>query len=187
MNDLSAFLEENGFSAEDRETILGAFLPLSFRKGDYFLQEGQTTRKIGYVRKGVFQYFYNHDGDEITTYIASPGGFVVSLGSFLQQMPARENIRALTEADLLVISKERFDQLRAENDRFQAFYVGLLESQMVCIDDSRFNLITLTAEERYQKLLTEEPQLLQLVPQHYLASILGVTPRHLSRIRKQVR
>jgi hypothetical protein len=63
------------------------------------------------------------------------------------------------------------------------FYIGLLEWQIGCIDNSRFDLITLNAEQRYQKLLEEEPELLQRIPLQYLASILGVTPRHLSRIR----
>ncbi|WP_138992194.1 Crp/Fnr family transcriptional regulator [Larkinella sp. C7] len=187
MNALETYFQQIGISRADQETILVDIKPKSFQKGDYFLQEGQTTQQIGFVLTGVFQYFFNHDGDEITTYIASENSFVVSLGCFLKQVPAKENIRALTDAKVLIISKAQFDALRAQSESFRQFYVELLESQIVCIDDSRFDLITLTAEERYQKLLAEEPHLLQKVPQQYLASILGVTPRHLSRIRKNSR
>ncbi|MGA0555204.1 Crp/Fnr family transcriptional regulator [Larkinella sp. VNQ87] len=185
MNVLHTFLQQLGLSNED---ILPLGLePKAYRKGEYFLQEGQVKPQVGFVLKGVFQYFYNHDSNELTTYIASENNFIVSLGCFLKQLPAKENIRALTDAEVFIIPKTQFDLLRARNEAFQRFYVEMLEHELVCIDESRFNLLTLTAEKRYQKMLAEEPHLLQLVPQQYLASILGVTPRHLSRIRKNIR
>ncbi|GAB3899093.1 Crp/Fnr family transcriptional regulator [Larkinella knui] len=187
MNTLESYFQQIGVSSLDQEIILSGVAPKAFQKGDYFLQEGQISPQIGFILKGVFQYFYNHDGDEITTYIALENNFVVSLGCFLKQIPAKENIRALTDTEVLVISKAQFDALRTQSAAFRQFYIELLEHEIVCIDESRFNLITLTAEERYLKLVAEEPQLLQKVPQQYLASILGITPRHMSRIRKNIR
>jgi hypothetical protein len=68
-----------------------------------------------------------------------------------------------------------------------AFYVGMLEWQMCCIDESRLDAIVLSPQERYLKMMEKEPELLQTIPLQYLASILGVTPRHLSRIRNNIR
>lgn len=70
---------------------------------------------------------------------------------------------------------------------FGSFYVSILEHLIICIDESRFKLIALNAEQRYLSMLREEPHLLQQIPLQYLASILGVTPRHLSRIRSEIR
>ena len=187
MDGLRVFLSESGFNMEQQVAITGQFQRRTLIKGDCYLQEAQISQQLGFVEHGLFHYFCTRDGDEMTTYTAGPGGFLVSLSSFLKQQPARETIRALTDSVIWVIHKQAFDELRQDIPPFEMFYIGLLEDQINCIDESRFNLLTLTAEERYQKLITEEPRLLQEVPLHHLASILGVTPRHLSRIRGQVR
>lgn len=187
MEKLRLFFSAYGFNTEQQTAIAQSFTRRPLNKGDFYLQEGQVSQQLGFVESGLFQYFCARDGEEITTYTAGPGGFVVSLSSFLKQRPARESIRALTDSIIWIIQKQSFDQLRREVDSFESFYIGILEEQINCIDQSRFNLLTLTAEERYQRLITEEPRLLQDVPLHHLASILGVTPRHLSRIRSQVR
>lgn len=81
------------------------------------------------------------------------------------------------------VQEGRVSQLQREITGFKDFYIGLLEWQICCIDKGKFDLITLTAEERYEKLLQEEPELLQQVPLRYIASMLAITPRHLSRLR----
>ncbi|MBD2701349.1 Crp/Fnr family transcriptional regulator [Spirosoma sp. BT702] len=187
MEGLGAFLGEQGFDIDQQAHVVQQFQRRALQKGDLYVQEGQISQYIGIVEIGVFQYFCLRDGDEVTTYTPGPGGFLVSLSSFLKQKPARESIRALTDSVIWVIHKSAFDQLRSDLPSFESFYIALLEDQINCIEDSRFNLLTLTAEERYRKLLDNEPHLLQEVPLQYLASILGVTPRHLSRIRGQIR
>lgn len=187
MQALTDFLEQSGFDVTASLEIGGRFQRRELVKEEYFLREGQVNGYLGLIETGVLQAFYNHDGSELTTYIGGAGDFIVSLGSFLGQVPAREAIRALTPATIWTIHKTDLDALKNEHESFRSFYVGLLEHQLVCIDDSRFNLLTLNAEERYLRLLEEEPQLLQQIPLQYLASILGITPRHLSRIRKTIR
>lgn len=187
MEGLRTFLDQSGFDADEQTAVIAQFHRRELSKSDLFAQEGRVSDKLAFVERGLFQFFCDRKGDEITTYTAGPADFVVSLSSFLKQQPARESIRALTASVIWVINKQSFDQLRHDLPPFEAFYVGLLEEQINCIEESRYNLLTLTAEQRYQKLIDEELHLLQEVPLHYLASILGVTPRHLSRIRGHVR
>ncbi|QHW00671.1 Crp/Fnr family transcriptional regulator [Spirosoma endbachense] len=187
MDILREFLQESGFDAGEQSSIIGQFHRRELSKGNLFAQAGRVCDQLAFVEKGLFQFFADRDGDEITTYTAGTADFVVSLGSFLKQQPSRESIRALTDSVLWSISRQSFNQLRQTIPSFELFYMGLLEDQINCIEESRYNLLTLSAEERYQKLMTDEPHLLQEVPLQYLASILGVTPRHLSRIRGQIR
>lgn len=187
LESLQHFLNENGFTHAEQERILPCFKLKKFAKNEYFVAEGQHSAYLGFIESGVFQYFYNHDGNELTTYVVGKEGFVASLVSFLRHVPARESIRALADSQVWLLHKKDLENLRQQSPKFQAFYIQLLEYQIVCIDDSRFHLITLNAEQRYEKLLREEPHLLQQIPLQYLASILGVTPRHLSRIRKNIR
>ncbi len=142
------------------------------------------SQYLGFIEKGVFQYYCNLDGDEITTYLTGENSFVVSLVSFLRRQPATENIRAITDSVVWELHQTQFEKLKKDIVRFYSFYVGMLEYQIVCIDESRHAFITQNADERYAKLIEKDPHLLQQVPLQYLASMLGVTPRHLSRIRK---
>lgn len=187
MDELRGFLAESGFDTDQQTAVVQQFHRRELSKGSFFVQAGRLSEQLAFVERGLFQFFCDRDGEEITTYTAGPADFVVSLGSFLKNQPARESIRALTDSVIWIIEKPAFQQLRHNLPPFEAFYVGILEEQINCIEQSRYNLLTLTAEQRYQKLIKEEPQLLQEVPLQYLASILGVTPRHLSRIRAQIR
>jgi CRP-like cAMP-binding protein len=183
MEALFTYFKDLGLSEPDTQAILSTFQPKILEKGDHFIQENQTCKQLAFVESGLFQYYLLSDGVERTTYIATENNFVTSLVSFLKGVPSRENIRALSDARIWTINRTQLQQLMQDIPALKDFYIGLLEWQIGCIDNSRFDLITLNAEQRYQKLLDEEPELLQRIPLQYLASILGVTPRHLSRIR----
>lgn len=142
---------------------------------------------MGFVQKGFLQYYIIVDGEEKTTYSVGENNFVASLTSFLKQVPARENIRAVVSSVVWTISREKIIQLQEEIPAFKSFYVGLLEYQICCIDESRLDAIMLNARQRYEKMLLKEPDIIRQIPMQYLASILGITPRHLSRIRNAIR
>lgn len=187
MDKLKTYFTSIGFDHSTSEKVAERFQYKTFNKGDYFVTEGKTTLQVGFVADGQFQYYATTmQGEEKTTYIALQNSFIASLLSYLTETPARENIRALTNATLWTIDKKNVLNLQNEIPAFKNFYVQLLEWQLCCIDKSRFDFITLPAEQRYKKLLKEEPALLQQVPLQYLASMLGITPRHLSRLRKKM-
>ncbi len=185
MEKLSAQFQRIGFSGEALEKILSAFTLKDYKKHYYFVEEGKTSKYLGFIESGMFQYYILKDGEERTSYVSIEGTFVCSLLSFISETPARESVRALTDGQICLISKSALKALTNEIPGFKDFYIGLLESAVCGIDSSRHDLIVLTAEQRYEKMLREEPQLLQHIPLQHLASMLGVTPRHLSRIRKR--
>lgn len=155
-------------------------------RGDFFVEEGKTSKYLAFISKGMFQYFYLKDGKEITTYVSGENTFLASVSSFYKQQPSKEYVRALVDAEIWQIHYNDLAILKKESEAFKVFYIAALEQVLAGIDESRSNLIILTAEERYAALLKEEPALLQQIPLQYLASILGVTPRHLSRIRNNI-
>lgn len=186
MQALQLFFEGMGFTPDAAQEIASAFHPKELPKGTLFSAEGVINTHIAFVEEGVFQYFYNQDGNEITTYVVGQNGFIASLLCVLKNLPAQENIRAITDSVIWQIASGDFNSLKNRIPGFIQFYTGLLEHQIVCIDESRFSLLTQTAEERYLQLLEKEPELLQQLPLQFLASTLGITPRHLSRIRKKI-
>jgi CRP-like cAMP-binding protein len=186
LEQLLSHLLTNGIPAAEVQRITHAFKFKKVDKGEYFVEEGKTSKYLAFITKGLFQYFYLKDGREITTYVTGENSFVASLASFYRQQPSKEFVRALTDAELLILHYNDLENLKKESQAFKDFYINALENLVVAMDETRSNLITLTAEERYALLMKEEPNLLQQVPLQYLASILGVTPRHLSRIRNNL-
>jgi CRP-like cAMP-binding protein len=187
MEKLKHYFQGVGFNAEQASEIASHFSRKVLAKGEYFVEAEDISKSLAFVEEGQLQYYsMDANGEERTTYISLPNSFVASLLSFLNEVPSRENIRALTHSTIWVIPKEDIIRLKNEVEGFKDFYIGLLEWQICCIDKGKFDLITLTAEQRYEKLLREEPALLQQVPLQYIASMLAITPRHLSRLRAKI-
>jgi CRP/FNR family transcriptional regulator, anaerobic regulatory protein len=187
MEKLKHYFQQVGFSSEQAAEIASKFSYQELAKGDLFVKSGVVSKTLAYLEDGQLQYYsIDANGDERTTYISLANTFVASLLSLLNEVPARENIRAVSASKIWVIQKEELLKLRTKIEGFKDFYIGLLEWQICCIDKGKFDLITLTAEQRYEKLLKEEPEIIQQVPLQYIASMLAITPRHLSRLRAKV-
>jgi len=175
----------NSADAGLKELVLeskNAFTHLHLKKNDFFVREGEICQYFCYIESGI-----DIDGEEKTTYLALRNSVTSSLNSFLFGKPSRKNIKAISDCELYVIDLPNFKKLVETNAAFHQFYYNLIEKQLCLIDDYRIDLLTLTPEERYLKLLSTEPKLLQEVPLHYLASFLGISSRHMSRIRKNVK
>lgn len=187
MQKLQIYFEKIGFAGEELQQILDAFELQHFKKGDFIVEEGKASRYIGLVETGMFQYYIIKEGEERTTYVSIANTFLASVLSFISEKPAQENIKALTDGSIHMISKKNLKRLVNDIPAFKNFYIGLLEATVCGIDASRHDLIVLSAEQRYAKMLQDEPHLLQQIPLQHLASMLGITPRHLSRIRNNIR
>lgn len=186
MDIIRKYFEAIGFEDEALDTIADAFLLQAFRKNDFIVEQGKVSRHIGFVKSGMLHYYTLTDGDEKTHYVSISNTWFASLLSFIGEIPAPENIRAISNGSVYLISKKDLKSLIQHVPGFKDFYIGLLEASICGIDEARYDLIVLTAEQRYEKMMKKEPHLLQQIPLQYLASMLGVTPRHLSRIRNQI-
>ena len=173
-------------SEEDREKILQSFQMLKLKKNSYLVKEAEVCNYFCYVESGILQHSIEVLGEEKTTYLALRYSFTSSLHSFLNKTPSRKSIKAIVDCELWVVDLKSFKNLIELNPTFHRFYYDLIEKQICLIDDYRIDLLTLTPEERYKKLLLTEPKLLQEVPLHYLASFLRISTRHMSRIRKNI-
>ena len=187
MQQLKKQFEALGFSGTELDQILRTFTLKEYAKNDFFAEEGKVSKTLGFIEKGMFQYYVVKDGEEKTTYVSIAGTFLSSVMSFVSQTPARESVRALAPSEVCLITRADLKKLVDEIPNFKTFYIRLLEWAIIGIDSSRHDLIVLNAEQRYEKMLREEPHLLQQIPLQHLASMLGVTPRHMSRIRGNIR
>lgn len=184
---LRQFADDNILQSESElDEIVDRFSVLALKKNQLLVAENQVCPYFCYVESGILQHAIVVEAEEKTTYLALRDSVTSSLNSFLNKIPSRKSIKALVDCQLWVIDLESFKDLLANNQSFHQFYYNLIERQIILIDDYRIDLLTLSPEERYKKLLATEPKLLQEVPLHYLASFLGISNRHMSRIRKNI-
>lgn len=167
--------------------ITEKFTFLHLKRNTFFVEEGKVCPYFCYIESGILQHHIIVSGEEKTTYLALKNSVTAALKSFIHKIPSRKNIKAISDCTLWVIALDDFKYLQKHNKAFNRFYYNLIENQIYLIDDYRIDLLTLSPEERYKKLLENEPTLLQEVPLHYLASFLGISSRHMSRIRKSVK
>lgn len=157
-------------------------------KKDHFSVKDKVCDDIGFIIKGSVRYYHIKDGTEITGYFSFENEFVSSYKSYLTQQPCTGYIQALDKTALIIISRKNMD-LMLNNPllayKMERFGRLVAEYYICCYEDRITSFITKTPEERYLIMLQTEPEIMQRVPQHYIANFLGITPVSLSRIRKR--
>lgn len=174
-------------TAEEWEYTKTMFVPKKLRRRQYLLQSGYVGEYIAFVNKGMLRsYTVDEKGEEHLVQFAPEGWWIGDIYSFLTKEPALYNIDALEEAELLLLSQEAQDQLFDAVPKFERYTRILQRNSLIAMHRRLVLTISMPAEEKYQQMLTNYPNLLQRVPQHMIASYLGVKPETLSRIRKRM-
>ncbi|GCC52691.1 Crp/Fnr family transcriptional regulator [Chryseotalea sanaruensis] len=159
----------------------------NLNKSDYFIRETETCQEVAFVQTGTFRSYYISDKGEETTYcITFPNNLMTAYSSFITGQSTEENIQAITSAELLIIPKNKIDGLALKNPNWLKFMKIVAEQQYVELENRIFKLQKKSATQRYIDLLKHQPEYVQNIPLQYLASYLGITQRHLSRIRKEI-
>jgi CRP-like cAMP-binding protein len=156
-------------------------------KMDYFILEGETCKEVAFILSGTFRSFYISDkGEEITYCITFPNNLMTAYSSFITGQNTNENIQAITSAELLIIPKNEIDNLVLKNPNWVKFLKVVAEQQYIELENRIFQLQKNTALQRYMDLIKNQPEYIQKIPLQYLASYLGITQRHLTRIRREI-
>lgn len=159
----------------------------SYKKGEVIAESGTYCEYIYLIRKGIIRtYLLTPEGEERTTRLAKEKDFTSCANSFLYEKPSTEYLQVVEDCKVIAFKIKEIHKLEHENQRLlRLSYEGMKETLFEAIQRIEF-FTTLTAEERYRTLLKETPDLIQRVPQKYLASFLGVTTVSLSRIRSRL-
>lgn len=167
------------------EEINQHFHPKSLRKGAFFLKAGRPCREMAFIEKGYLRMFDIVNGNEITLWIGSTGNFITSLSSFALDEQNFWNIQAISDVQLQVISLQDHKALGAKCAQWIEFDNLLLARSYALLERSMFAQLHTTAKQRYEALWQENPAIFNHVPLQYIASMLGIKPETLSRLRKQ--
>ena len=171
----------------DLVALFGLSSLKSFEKGELIAEAGTYCEHAFLIRKGIIRtYVLTPEGDERTIRFAKEKEFTSCGASFLRGEPATEYLQAMEDVKVVAINTRKLNKLTEENIRLlKLSHEGLKEAMAEAIKRIEFFTIH-TPEDRYKILMTESPELLQRIPQKYLASYLGITTVSLSRIRSRV-
>jgi CRP-like cAMP-binding protein len=181
------FDERIQLTEAEKELSRKFFTPKKLRKRQYLLQEGDVCKYVAFVEKGLLRsYTVNERGQEHITQFAFEGWWIADQFSFLTGEPSTYNIDALEDCELLLLSKPSEDELLEKIPKFERYFRILLQKSLIATQRRLASSLSQTAEERYNELISVCPETLpHRIPQHMLASFLGITPETFSRIRRQ--
>jgi CRP/FNR family transcriptional regulator, anaerobic regulatory protein len=172
---------------EDHELIETFFKPLKAEKNVSLIEVGKAVREAFFINSGYVRYYkYLDSGEELIIHLYAPNSIATSLNSFFSGSPANEFMQTLTECDLLTISKDDLEKLYSTNQKWQYFGRKLMEGFLIEKEQRIIDQLSLTGQQKYQKLYEMNPDIIQNVQVKYLASFLGLQPESLSRIKKQI-
>lgn len=154
-------------------------------KNNHFLKEEQVCNTVALVNKGSLIYYkLLETGKETTTDFAFAGDWVTDNRSRLNNTPSLINIKAIEDSELFIISNENLNNCYSQIPKLEKLGRILTEQAFIKITQQSIDLQTLSASQRYQKLLLEYPKIFQKVPLYHIANYLGIAPKSLSRIRR---
>lgn len=181
------FRSFNIFSQGEIEDFLQLFEVRKVNKNDIFIQEGEKCREIAFIKSGIFRsYYISDEGKESTYCFRFPNDLLASYSSFISDKPSVETMQAISDADLLVLKKNKIEELVQNNLNWTKFLKVIAEQEYLELEKRFFQLQRDNATKRYSTLIENQPDYVQNIPLQYLASYLGITQRHLSRIRKEI-
>lgn len=177
-----------GIGGKDLSPVSKLFTNEGLNKNEFFLKEGQYSKKLSFVKSGYLRVSaFSKGGDkEITQWITGPGEFATDLSSFIFDTPVRWNICALSDCELYTIHDDNYKKINLYVKNWPELEKLFITKCFITMEHRIFNLLSMTAEEKYHEMFSRNPEIFNQVPLQYIASLLGMTPETLSRIRKKM-
>ncbi|MBS7566896.1 Crp/Fnr family transcriptional regulator [Mucilaginibacter sp. Bleaf8] len=154
---------------------------------DVYIPSGASTQKLAYIRKGLIRvYHLKENGDEVTLMLRWENQFIASHDSIILNKPSRFIYQALEDTVMLELDYSKVQHMLDHNPRLSSlrntFTMHMLAESLERVE----SFVLLSPEERYLQLVHDKPNIINRVPDKYLATLLGITPVSLSRIRKRI-
>lgn len=181
------FNEKVRLTEAEQERIKTYLTYKKLRRKQYLLQEGDVCKFIAFVEKGALRaYSVDDTSAEHIIQFGLEGWTISDLYSFLTGEPATYNIDAIEDSELVLISKSAHEELLQTMPKYETFTRLNITGAYLAMQRRLTSIIGSSVEERYQDFIALYPHIAQRVPQHMIASYMGLTPETLSRIRKRI-
>ena len=168
---------------EELDLLESILVPMKYAKNEMILREGETCTNIYWVVKGLVRQFYYKNGKELTEYMATENSIVMCIESLFLEQPTHLQIKTIEPTVLIAIPKVELEAVAMKSVNIQILYRKILEESLILSQVHADMLRFESAQDRYQKLIKRQPQLVLRAPLVYIASYLQMTPETLSRVR----
>lgn len=169
---------------EEWEACKNNFRPKRMLKRQFLLQEGDVCRELAFVEKGaLYSYTVDSSGNKHVIRFAFDGWWMANLHSFFTGKPTRLNIEVLENSELLMLDRKNHEKLLEEIPAYERYHRIIVQNAYVALQQRVENALGLTAEEKYARLIEQNPEFMNRVPLNLVASYLGMSPETLSRVR----
>ena len=189
MKEIEQYIETYfGIGGKDLSPVGELFKNTSLSKNDFMLKSGQFVKTLSFVKTGYLRIFaLSENGDkEVTQWISNEGMFVTDLSSLIFDTPARFNIQALSDCEMYTISKEDYNNIGKYVKNWAELEKLFIAKCFITLESRVFGQLSMTAEEKVKQLMQINPGIFNQVPLQYIASMLGMTPETLSRVRRKM-
>ena len=171
---------------KDKDLIKSVVLPRKLRKGEFLVREGEVARYGAFVAQGLLRsYVIDNKGKEHIIQFAPENWWISDKTGMSEGAPATFHIDAIEDSDLLLTDLAAHGTLLEKLPGYAESFRTGIQRRAIAKDHRIVSTLTASADERYADFLKTYPDIAQRVPQHMLASYLGVTPETISRVRKQ--
>ena len=171
---------------DELDILESILVPKRYAKGEKILTEGETCKNIYWVVKGLVRQFYYKNGKELTEYMAAENSIFMCIESLFKEEPTRLQIMAIEPTIVYLLPKAELEAVALKSVNIQILYRKILEESLILSQKHADMLRFESAQDRYQKLVKGNPQLVLRAPLVYISSYLQMTPETLSRVRNAV-
>jgi CRP-like cAMP-binding protein len=179
-----SFHEHVSLSDEEWKRCKNNFRPKRMPKRQFLLQEGDVCRELAFVEKGaLYSYTVDSKGNQHVIRFAFEGWWMANLQSFFTGEPTTLNIEVLEDSELLLLDRENHQKLLNEIPAYERYHRIIVQNAYITLQRRTENALGLTAEEKYRRLIKQNPEFMNRVPLNLVASYLGMSPETLSRVR----
>ncbi len=187
MNLRKHFEETDHFTDEEFEQFTSYLTPVFLKKNEFFNIQNDHCKYLAYVNSGCLRAYYtDNKGDEFTMYFAFQNWWTGDKTSFYSGTPSRFSVQALEDSEVFRADKTNWEKALDEIPTFEKWYRIKTRKSYEATQLKLIESQTESAETKYLKLLNNSPEIVQRIPQHYIASYLNIKPQSLSRIRKNL-
>ncbi|WP_222852249.1 Crp/Fnr family transcriptional regulator [Olivibacter sp. SDN3] len=156
------------------------------KRNNILLAKGRVASEVYFVDSGYVILESEINGNPFTRHIAKEGEFITVIESFTARQPSKETLKMTKGARIYALGYKEFTALLDKYPTLEGAFRLVLQNTLIKCQARINDLLSLSAEEYYEKLISETPYILQAIPQYELSTYLGIKPQSLSRIRRKL-